>query len=223
MNPINDCYYLNKKIKELGLVRLTWGNASVLDGDHIYIKASGIDVDNCLSEDSFCKICLKTGENLSSKNPSVDLNTHLEIYKGFSGVGAVIHTHSKFATSFAQAGIEIPCLGTTHADYFGGDVPVIPYLENVNDYESDTGKSIVNFYHNMNINHMDINACLISGHGAFIWDETPEKCLESTLVLELIAEMTYNSLMLGAKEKLPTHILDKHYKRKHGDTKYYGQ
>ena len=224
MNPIEDCYILNKKIKDLNLVQLTWGNASVRDGDFIYIKPSGVKVEECSPSDCFCKISLNNEQKLSDKKPSVDLETHLEIYKGFSGVGAVIHTHSKYATSFAQAGLSIPCMGTTHADYFKGDIPVIPYLNDLSDYERDTGKSIVSFYRNNNISPDEVNACLIQGHGVFVWAKTAEKCLESCLVLELLAEMTYNTLTLGGSEiKLPKRVLDKHYDRKHGVKKYYGQ
>ena len=224
MKAISQCYNLNKKIKELDLVKLTWGNASVLDDGFVYIKPSGVNVSSFFPDECYCKVNILDGQNMSNKKPSVDLDTHLEIYRGFSEVGAVIHTHSKYATSFAQAGLPISCMGTTHADYFRGDIPVVPSLQNLDDYERDTGRSIVSYYKENKIDHHEINACLVEGHGVFVWDKTPEKCLESTLVLELLAEMAYNTLVLGgAGSKLPDHILHKHYDRKHGSKKYYGQ
>lgn len=224
MNAIRDCYELNKRIKEMNLVRLTWGNASVLESGYVYIKPSGIDVERSPLEDSFCKVSLATGENTSQpRKPSVDLDTHLEIYRGFSNASAVIHTHSTYATSFAQAGVEIPCLGTTHADYFNGSIPVVPYLSDLNDYEKDTGTSIVQHYKQNGINPEEVNACLIQGHGVFVWGKTASECLESALVIEMLAEMAYNSMSINPDITFPNHILKKHYERKHGETRYYGQ
>ena len=223
MKAINDCYELNKRIKEMGLVELTWGNASVLEDDFVYIKASGVDVKQKFPTECYCQVSLNTGENFSDLKPSVDLDTHLELYRGFSDTQAIIHTHSKYATAFAQAGMPLPCVGTTHADYFKGSIPVVSFLDDLSDYERDTGKSIVKHFHTNNISHHDVNACLVQGHGVFVWADSPEKCLESAFVLELLAEMAYYSLTLNPNITFPNHILEKHYDRKHGESKYYGQ
>jgi L-ribulose-5-phosphate 4-epimerase len=225
MNPISEIHRLNNEIKSSGLVELTWGNASIRVGELIYIKPSGVDTTKLSypSDEASCIVNINTGQTIGESKPSVDLGIHLELYRGFPDINSIIHTHSKYATIFAQASRSITCLGTTHADYFNGDIPVVNLLTSWEDYEVDTGNSIVQHFKNNELDYHEINACLIEKHGAFVWDSDPQSCLNSSIVLELVAEMAYNSLMLGGTERLPNHVLEKHYKRKHGDTKYYGQ
>jgi len=137
-----------------------------------------------------------------------------------------VHTHSKYSTIFAQAGRDIPCLGTTHADYFYGDIPCVSHPSKKlvkNDYELNTGNLIVEHYHKNDIKYDYMPACIVSGHGTFVWGENIEKALENVYVLEIIAEMAYKTLLLNPKASLKKYVLDKHYLRKHGDNKYYGQ
>ena len=225
MNPISENHRLNNEIKANGLVELTWGNASIRVNDLVYIKPSGVDTTKLTypSEDASCIVDINTGQTNSELKPSVDLGIHLELYRGFPDINSIIHTHSKYATIFAQASKSIPCFGTTHADYFNGSIPVVELLSSWEDYEIDTGKSIVQHFRDNEIDYHEMNACLIEKHGVFVWGPDPQDCLNSSIVLELVAEMAYNSLMLGAREELPAYVLEKHYKRKHGDTKYYGQ
>ena len=218
----NETHDINEQLKELGLVELTWGNASIRDHSLVYIKSSGADLSKSC-EDTISVVHLQTGDCQEGNNPSVDTKTHLEIYKGFDKAHSIIHTHSHFATTFAQAGSTIPCLGTTHADYFNGSIPVVPCLASWDDYEEDTGKSIVKYFKDHNIDPYEINACLVEKHGVFVWGTDWKSCLESAFVLEIVAKMAYDTIMIGTANKLPEHIREQHYYRKNGDKKYYGQ
>ena len=156
----------------------------------------------------------------------MDTPTHLEIYKSFDDVRCVIHTHSRYATIFAQAASEIPCLGTTHADYFYGNIPCVdcPTKREVDrNYEEYTGKSITSFHIQNNIDYNSMQACLVAGHGPFVWGKTIDSALENAKVLEIIAELAHKTLSLNKNSYLPRYILNKHFLRKHGDKKYYGQ
>jgi L-ribulose-5-phosphate 4-epimerase len=218
--------YANKWIVDKGLVELTWGNVSCYDRQKstIYIKPSGVSLDS-IKEDDISSLTIK-GSLLSGKKPSVDTPTHLEIYRNFSNVNCVIHTHSKYATIFAQANMSIPCLGTTHSDYFYGPIPCVehPNMQEVNsDYEKQTGIGICNYFESNKINPLQMGSCLVKGHGVFSWGPNIEKALEKAYVLELIAEMAYKTIIINPDAKLERFILDKHFLRKHGENKYYGQ
>tara|TARA_Y100000592_G_scaffold83250_1_gene132867 strand:- start:2496 stop:3170 length:675 start_codon:yes stop_codon:yes gene_type:complete len=214
----------NRWIVDKKLVELTWGNVSAKSNNLVYIKPSGINLNNAVDSDvSMVNI---DGTYAGGLKPSVDTPTHLALYRSFKNIGCVVHTHSKYSTIFAQAGRDIPCLGTTHADYFYGDIPCVSHPSKKlvkNDYELNTGNLIVEHYHKNDIKYDYMPACIVSGHGTFVWGENIEKALENVYVLEIIAEMAYKTLLLNPKASLKKYVLDKHYLRKHGDNKYYGQ
>tara|TARA_R110000851_G_scaffold184962_1_gene334328 strand:+ start:19 stop:696 length:678 start_codon:yes stop_codon:yes gene_type:complete len=216
----------NKYLFTSGLVSVTWGNVSYIDRESnvVYIKPSGVDLFKT-SDQHISKVSV-AGTHISGKKPSVDTPTHLEVYRKFLEVGSIVHTHSKYATIFAQANKDISCMGTTHADYFDGAIPCIP-CPNVEDvkseYEANTGKAIVNYFTNNDTDPMRVPAVLVSGHGPFCWGRSTEDALENAYVLEKIAEMAYKTLILSGNHHLPEHILRKHFDRKHGEEKYYGQ
>ena len=216
----------NMGIVEAGLVVMTWGNASGIDREAgvVAIKPSGVDYDR-LTPDDMVLLSLETGEKIEGEyRPSSDTPTHLEIYRNFPGVGGVVHTHSQFATSWAQAGREVPCLGTTHADHFHGTVPITRPLtaEEVREaYELNTGKVIVERFQQGGIDPLAIPAVLLPGHGPFAWGSTVEKAVENAIVLEEVAKMNYYSLMLNPElGALSQVVLDKHFLRKHGPGAY---
>jgi L-ribulose-5-phosphate 4-epimerase len=226
---IEDCLYLNKSLKENNLVKLTWGNASVLseDGKFVIIKPSGVDFDK-LTFSQLCIVELYTGKLISGMKPSVDTAIHLEIYKAFPEIKSVIHSHSKFATSWAQALTPIPILGTTHADYFLSDIPVARQLEKyeLDDYEKNLGKSVVDYFQSMKINPLNIPAVLLPGHGVMVFSDSPKRTLECAIVLEEIAEMSYYTKTINPEIqpcKLSKELYTKHFERKNGINKYYGQ
>ncbi len=222
---------INKSLIEEGLVIFTWGNASIRDKktNQMFIKPSGVPFDE-LSEEKISVVNLKTGEKIRGLNPSVDSNTHIELYNAFPDAQSIIHTHSKYCTVFAQAGLPIPCLGTTHADYFFGDVPVIGDLlrEEIEvEYEKNTGLKIVEYFNKNKISPLEMKAVLCPSHGVFVWGNSPEETLKNAIVLETIAEMAYKTQVLcyiGQKEgQFDKNLLNKHFLRKHGNKKYYGQ
>jgi len=226
---IEDCLFLNKSLKDNNLVKLTWGNASVLceDSKHIIIKPSGVDFDK-LTFSQLCIIELYTGKLVSGMKPSVDTAIHLEIYKAFPEIKSIIHSHSKFATSWAQALRSIPILGTTHADYFLTDIPVARQLEKfeLEEYEKSLGQSVVDYYQHKKINPLNIPAILLPGHGVMVFSDSPKRTLECAIVLEEIAEMAYYTTAINPNIKpcrLSRDLYTKHFERKNGINKYYGQ
>jgi len=227
MNLLEKTLNANRKLLDLDLSILTWGNVSIRSKEErvVYIKPSGIDL-SCASPEDMSLVSLE-GEHLAGKKPSVDTKTHLKIYNGFEDICAVVHTHSLYATVFAQAGMDIPCFGTTHADYFYGAIPCVkmPTKKQIDDdYELQTGINIVNHFLIHNINPLQVLGAIVHGHGVFCWG-TDEVCaLENALVLEKIAEMSFRTLILDDNApSLPDYILQKHFLRKHGNNKYYGQ
>ena len=218
---------LNRDIVKNGLVNLTWGNGSVIDRETstVYIKPSGINVSDLLSTE-ISKVDLN-GKFIGGKKPSVDTDIHLELYRGFSNVQSIVHTHSKYCTIFAQLEQSIPALGTTHADYFWGDIPIINQLPSKlieNNYESNTGKSVVQHFKNNKISPLNIPAALLPQHGILTWGASAKAALENAIVAELCAEMAYKQLLMSPnKRSMNNELLDKHFSRKHGSTKYYGQ
>jgi len=216
----------NKWIVDKGLVKLTWGNVSFYDreGGKVYIKPSGINLSLATNDQVSCVDI--SGNVLSGLTPSVDTPTHLEIYKAFDNANCIIHTHSKYATIFAQSGHAVPCLGTTHSDYFCGDIPCVPHPlgpEALENYERNTGRIICEFYRQQGIDPTNIQACLVKGHAPFVWAPNIEAALENAYVLEIISEYAYKTLILNPESSLSKEILDKHFFRKHGTGKYYGQ
>ena len=217
----------NMKLSGSGLVISTFGNVSGIDrtAQVVAIKPSGIPYSQLKSDDMV--LVSLSGEKIEegSPNPSSDTDTHLELYRSFAGIGGVTHSHSNYATAFAQAKIAIPCLGTTHADYFYGPVPVSEVIDDrcINgDYELETGKLIVNTFKNRDYKSM--KACLIASHGPFTWGDDPDDSVEIAIMLENIAMLAYRSIVLeGSVKDIKKTLLDKHYQRKHGKDAYYGQ
>ena len=215
----------NLALRDYGLVCLTWGNASGIDRESglVVIKPSGVEYAVMKAEDM---VVLDLNGNVveGTLNPSSDAPTHLELYRSFPEIGGVVHTHSIYATAFAQAHRDLPTLGTTHADHFYGDVPCTPDMteeEIGGDYELNTGKVIVRTFERKNPN--DIPAVLVASHGVFTWGKNARKAAENALVVEKTAEMAYLSLTVAPERKISQALLDRHYLRKHGATAYYGQ
>ena len=216
----------NMKLAGSGLVTSTFGNVSGINRKSgiIAIKPSGIPYDTMKADDIV--LVNMEGDKLeeSAPNPSSDTATHLELYKAFTGIRGVTHTHSEFATSFSQAIVPIPCLGTTHADYFYGPIPVSDIINDAcikADYELETGKLIVETLKNRDCRQM--KACLVACHGPFTWGEDAGDSVDTAIYLENIAKMAYRSISLNSAVKdINKTLLDKHYFRKHGKDAYYG-
>ena len=217
----------NKWIVDKDLCMLTWGNVSYMDRDKsvVYIKPSGADL-NSISPDDISQVSFDDEKLIGGLKPSVDTKIHLELYRNFEEVKAVVHTHSLHATSFAQASKGIPCLGTTHADYFFGEIPCVPQPTPemiVEDYERHTGKCIANYFLKHNISSSSVPAALVEGHGVFCWGKTLKNALENAMIVEKIAEMALITLSLNPNSELSSYVLYKHFLRKHGGASYYGQ
>ena len=218
-------YLANRLLKDSGLIVLTWGNVSQIDRANglIVIKPSGVAYDAMSAEDMV--VVDLQGRIVEGKlKPSSDLPTHIELYKAFPQIGGITHTHSRWATVFAQAGMPIPALGTTHADTFYGTVPVTRKMteeEIAGEYEKETGKVIVEAFSEIDSNA--VPAALVYSHGPFIWGKDAMKSVENAIVLEETAMMAWNTLCLNPKAELQQALLDKHYLRKHGSNAYYGQ
>jgi L-ribulose-5-phosphate 4-epimerase len=227
---------VNLAIVKSGLVVLTWGNASGVDRKAdsgrgvMAIKPSGVDYEKLQIHDIVI-VSLATGKVIEGvKRPSSDTLTHLELYREFANVGGIVHTHSLHATAFAQAGCEIACLGTTHADHFYGTIPVTRQLtaEEINgDYELNTGKVIAERFRQGGINPNEMPAVLVTGHAPFVWGTSAQKALENAIALEYVAKMQIETWQIqshaGQAKAIPQTLLDKHFKRKHGPAATYGQ
>ena len=218
----------NLSLVKNGLVVLTWGNVSALspDGKYVVIKPSGVSYDVMAPEHMV--VTDRAGNIVEGElRPSTDLATHLEIYDAFPGVGGVVHTHSRYAVAMAQAEIDLPCYGTTHADYFFGSVPCTRHLtsEEIHEsYERSTGQVIAETFRERDIDPAAVPAVLVRKHGPFTWGPTPEKAVENALVLDECAHMALLTRQFDpAAESASQTILDKHYYRKHGAGAYYGQ
>lgn len=210
-----------------GLVTLTWGNASGLTADrkNLIIKPSGVPYHE-LRPELMVVVSIETGRVVEgSLKPSSDTPTHCVLYRHFSGIGGIVHTHSTRATSFAQAGREIPCLGTTHADHFHGEVPVTRSLTQVeveSAYEIKTGEVIVERF--ASLDPIAMPAVLVAGHASFTWGADVVEAVKNAVALEAVADMALATLALRTDAKLlEAFLLDKHYQRKHGQDAYYGQ
>lgn len=221
-----DCCDANRALPELGIVDLTFGNVSVIDRDAgvFAIKPSGVDYAELKPKDMV--IVDMDGNVVEGEyRPSSDTSTHRRLFQAFEQIGAVVHTHSRNAVAFAQAGVPIPCMGTTHADYFYGSVPVTREMtpeEIGKDYEWETGNVIVECFRELDPGA--ISAVLVRSHGPFVWGPNGKKAVENAFVLEIIAEMTQKSIALNSNAgSIPQALHDKHYLRKHGKDAYYGQ
>ena len=216
----------NLELVRRGLVIYTFGNASGFDSGEglVVIKPSGVPFDE-LRPEHMVMYDLQGRLVEGSLRPSSDLPTHLALYRAFPGLGGVVHTHSRFATAWAQAGREIPCLGTTHADYFHGPVPVTHPLSTADiegDYEANTGEVIVRRF--AGVNPLSMPAVLVAGHGPFCWGETPAKAAQNAVLLEEVAVMAYYTVALDpAVGPISEALRDKHFLRKHGPKASYGQ
>ncbi|MGE5419880.1 MAG: L-ribulose-5-phosphate 4-epimerase [Chloroflexota bacterium] len=208
-----------------GLVIHTWGNVSGKDPATglIVIKPSGVSYDTMKEEDMV--VMDADGKVVEGRfKPSTDAPTHIILYKEFGMIGGVVHTHSTYATSWAQSGRAIPAFGTTHADHYHGEVPCTRILtdqEIYTDYEINTGRVIVESFGK--IDPMAVPSALVHSHGPFCWGEDPEKAVYNAIALEEIARMAFNTVMLERTEQVEQSLLDKHFKRKHGRDAYYGQ
>jgi L-ribulose-5-phosphate 4-epimerase len=209
-----------------GLVTLTWGNVSGIDYTErlVVIKPSGVSYDALRAEDMVV-VDLNGNVVEGNRKPSSDTPTHLKLYKAFPMIGGITHTHSPFATMFAQACKEIPCLGTTHADHFNGAIPVTRYLteEEVKmDYEASTGNIIIERFSGVDI--LALPAVLVAGHAPFTWGKDAAESVKNAIALERVAQMAMGTLWLDPNiAELPPYISKKHFERKHGPDAYYGQ
>ena len=218
----------NLELVKRGLVLYTFGNASGVDREQglVVIKPSGVDYDE-LKPEHMVVTDLDGKIVEGTLKPSSDLDTHTLLYREFTEIGAVVHTHSEFATSFAQAGMPIPPFGTTHADYFYGPVPVTPPLSDEaigGRYVHETGLAIVARFRDGGIDPLAVPACLVNGHAPFAWGRTPHDAAHNAVVLEAVARMAYRTISLAASvEGVSQALLDRHYFRKHGAKATYGQ
>ena len=218
----------NLELVRRGVVVYTWGNVSEIDRDSgcVVIKPSGVSYD-VMSPEDMVVVDLKSGETVEGKwKPSSDTKTHLVLYRNFPEIGGITHTHSVHAIAFAQAGRDIPSLGTTHADYFYGDIPCTRALtaEEVEaDYEKSTGNVISETILQRNINPLAVPGIVVKNHGPFSWGKDANDSVYHAVVMEYVAEMALKTLMLNPDASIPQYVLDKHYFRKHGPNAYYGQ
>ena len=216
----------NLQLQKHNLVIFSWGNVSAIDrtAGVVAIKPSGVSYDS-LTPDKIVLLDLNGKGLEGSLNPSSDTPTHLELYRNFKAIGGICHTHSAFATMWAQSCREIPCLGTTHADYFYGSVPITKPMTKAQieaDYELNTGKVIVKRF--ARLDPLQNRAVLVANHGPFTWGKSAAESVEAAVVLEQVAKMAFGTICINPRQKKISQVLlDKHYLRKHGKNSYYGQ
>lgn len=221
-------YEANMLLPKYGLVTFTWGNVSEIDRETgiFAIKPSGVEYDK-LTPDDMVLMDLDGNRVEGRYNPSSDTPTHLELYKAFDAIGGVVHTHSSYATSWAQAGRDIPCYGTTHADYFYGAIPCVRCLSEAEigeAYEANTGRLIVSEFQRLKKDVEAVPAVLCKNHGPFAWGKDAHEAVHNAVVLEEVAKMAYRAETIEPQAKpAPQELQDKHYFRKHGANAYYGQ
>jgi len=218
-------YLANMQLVYHDLVIFTWGNVSGIDRDKglVVIKPSGVEYD-AMTADDMVVTDLEGRVVEGNLKPSSDTLTHIELYKAFPGIGGIVHTHSPWATAWAQAGRPIPALGTTHADYFYGDIPCTRSLtkeEVETAYEVETGKVIIETF--LNMDPLAVPGVIVSNHAPFTWGLNPAKAVHNARVLEEVAKMAFHTLQLNPQASMDSFLLDKHYLRKHGKNAYYGQ
>lgn len=223
-----EVYLANLELQKQNLVIFTWGNVSAIDEKtgYVIIKPSGVSYDSMKAEDMV--VLDLEGNIIEGKyKPSSDTPTHLVLYKKYKDIKAIVHTHSEWATSWAQAGRDIPCYGTTHADYFYGSIPCCRMLSKAeinSAYEKETGNVIVETLTERNIKPLEVPGVILKGHGPFTWGKNAADAVHNAKVLDEVAKMAFRAEALNPKvEPLPQTLLDKHYLRKHGKNAYYGQ
>lgn len=218
-------FQANLDLVKYNLVVFTWGNVSGIDREKelVVIKPSGVPYDKMKPKDMV--VLNLYGQVVEGTlKPSSDAPTHLVLYRQFKNIGGVVHTHSEWATSWAQAGKGIPAIGTTHADYFYGEIPCTRKMTNAEiegEYELETGKVIVERFKDLNPDQ--IPGVLVNNHGPFTWGTDADKAVHNSVVLEEVAKMTFRSLQLNPETTMDQVLLDKHFLRKHGSNAYYGQ
>ena len=220
-------YKANLDLVKHNLVIFTWGNVSGIDREKglVVIKPSGVSYDDMKAEDMVV-VELETGKVVEGNlNPSSDTPTHLVIYKAFPEVMGIVHTHSTYATAWAQAGKDIPNIGTTHADYFHDCIPCTAAMteDMMPKYEKETGTVIVNRFVEGNINPMHSPGVLVKNHGPFSWGTSPDNAVYNAVVMEQVAKMAYISFTLNPETTMNPLLIEKHFSRKHGPNAYYGQ
>lgn len=223
-----EVFQANLELPERGMIKYTWGNVSAVDREKglFVIKPSGVGYDDMQASDMV--VCDFDGNVIEGDlNPSSDMPTHAVLYKEFPEIGAVVHTHSTWATIWAQAGLDVPAMGTTHADTFYGTVPCARFLTQAEidrGYEEETGNAIVETFRERGIKPMEIPGVLLHGHGPFTWAKDAKGAVLNAVVLDEVCKTNLFARQLNAfAEELPQRILDKHYLRKHGKNAYYGQ
>ncbi|MGR8823849.1 L-ribulose-5-phosphate 4-epimerase [Leuconostoc mesenteroides] len=228
-NLKKEVYEANMALPANNLVTLTWGNVSQVDREKgvFVIKPSGVDYNDLKPEDMVV-VSLDGHVVEGNLNPSTDTPTHAFLYRHWTDLGGIVHTHSKWAVAFAQAGIPVPAAGTTHADTFYGDVPVARRLtknEVDSEYELNTGKSIVRAFESEDIDPMAVPGVLTNDHGPFTWGKDAMDAVHNAIVLDVVAEIDYHTMSLNPSQDIhvPQYLLDRHYYRKHGVNAYYGQ
>ena len=213
---------------EHGLVIFTWGNVSGIDREKglVVIKPSGVSYD-VMKADDMVVVDLATGNVVEGDlRPSSDTPTHLSIYRAWLEVGGVVHTHSTYATAWSQAGIDLPNIGTTHADYFHQAIPCTPDMteaEVKGDYELETGNVIINTFASRGINPMHTPGVMVKNHGPFAWGKTPDEAVHNAVVMEQVAKMAFVAYQVNPHLTMNPLLVEKHFSRKHGPNAYYGQ
>ena len=221
-----ECHEANLLLPEYKLVDLTFGNVSVRDPVHevFAIKPSGVDYSR-LAIDDMVIVDFDGNVVEGSLRPSSDTPTHRRLFQAFPGIRSIVHTHSRNATAFAQAGIGIPCFGTTHADYFYGEIPVTRRMTEAeinSGYELETANVIIERFRDLDPDQ--VSAVLVHSHGAFAWGPNGKQAVENAFALEIVAEMAWQTIQLNSSARpIDRYLLDKHFLRKHGKTAYYGQ
>ena len=217
----------NLALPKHDLVTFTWGNVSAIDRESglIAIKPSGVEYDE-MTADDIVLVSLETGERVEGRlKPSSDTPTHVELYRAFPSIGGIVHTHSRWATVFSQSGRGIPALGTTHGDYFYGEIPCTREMtpaEIAGEYEKETGNVIVETFQGKD--PAAVPAVLVHSHGPFTWGKDAHEAVHNAVVLEEVAFMNFHALQLNPNQtRIQQELLDKHYLRKHGKNAYYGQ
>ena len=218
-------YQANLDLVKHGLVIFTWGNVSAIDRKKglVVIKPSGVSYDD-MQQDDMVVVDLEGNVIEGKYNPSSDTATHLVLYNNFEDIGGIVHTHSEWATIWSQAGQPIPALGTTHADYFYGDIPCTRKLTNSEiegEYEKETGNVIVEKFHNLDVNALP--GVLVNNHGPFAWGKNADDAVHNAAVIEAVSKTAYFTLKIKRVSSLDQKLLDKHFLRKHGKDAYYGQ